>query len=531
MCDTLVILNLHYFKRDSYISVICQAIIYAVEDRKADADTHLAVARSQNTGTGILGIYTKDEGQSFNGCLFRFIVIVLIKCWKENRVRRRRKKKNRMHLGMVLMMVVFVVVVLTKGLENKSASETFNTTEEKSKENNVTSENNKNNESNSSITTDNPNIRVLLMTNGYRGTVHPEVILTSKSDMKLYYGEKTETIKAGEKLTIKPDNERFTQGKITIESEKKITISSLERGYGTPSYSGTLELWSTAEGVVIINELPVETYLCGVVPSEMPASYELEALKAQAVCARSYAYRQMEEYGYPEYEAHVNDSTDYQVYGNSKQQDSTTKAVKSTCGETVRYNDEIVTTYYYSTSCGRTTTVEAWGTKPSRKNAYLQSVNVCDENGDYEKNLPWYEWTATIPVETLSNLIGLNTGKDIGTLKSVKVTKRGPGDIALKIKAVGEKGSVEVETENKIRAALGGSGYKIEKQDGTVVESSKLLPSAFFTIKKAGDTFVIEGGGYGHGIGMSQNGANEMAKEGKDYKEILKLFYQGTTIE
>ena len=175
--------------------------------------------------------------------------------------------------------------------------------------------------------------------------------------------------------------------------------------------------------------------------------------------------------------------------------------------------------------------MEARGTKPSRKNAYLQSVNVCDEDGDYEKDLPWYEWKATIPVETLSNLIGLNTGKDIGTLKSIKVTKRGPGDIALKIKAVGEKGSVEVETENKIRAALGGSGYKIEKQDGTVVESSKLLPSAFFTIKKAGDTFVIEGGGYGHGIGMSQNGANEMAKEGKDYKEILKLFYQGTTIE
>ena len=64
--------------------------------------------------------------------------------------------------------------------------------------------------------------------------------------------------------------------------------------------------------IVVVNELPIETYLCRVVPSEMPASYELEALKAQAVCARSYAYRQMESYGYPEYEAHVNDSTDYQ---------------------------------------------------------------------------------------------------------------------------------------------------------------------------------------------------------------------------
>ena len=65
MFDTLVVLNLQYFKRESYISVICQAIDFAVEGRKADADTHLAGARSQNTGTGIFGEYTKDKRQSF----------------------------------------------------------------------------------------------------------------------------------------------------------------------------------------------------------------------------------------------------------------------------------------------------------------------------------------------------------------------------------------------------------------------------------------------------------------------------------
>lgn len=62
------------------------------------------------------------------------------------------------------------------------------------------------------------------------------------------------------------------------------------------------------------------------------------------------------------------------------------------------------------------------------------------------------------------------------------------------------------------------------------VKSSKLLPSAFFTINKSGDTFVIQGGGFGHGIGMSQTGANEMAKCGKNYQEILTFFYQGVTI-
>ena len=101
----------------------------------------------------------------------------------------------------------------------------------------------------------------------------------------------------------------------------------------------------------------------------------------------------------------------------------------------------------------------------------------------------------------------------------------------MEIKATGDKGSVKVKTENKIRKALGGSGYKIEKQDGTKTDSRELLPSAFFTIEKSGDAFVIKGGGFGHGIGMSQTGANEMAKQGKNYKEILTLFYRGVNVE
>ena len=88
-----------------------------------------------------------------------------------------------------------------------------------------------------------------------------------------------------------------------------------------------------------------------------------------------------------------------------------------------------------------------------------------------------------------------------------------------------------METENKIRSALGGSGYTIEKQDGTVVNGSRLLPSAFFTVEKQNGNYIIHGGGYGHGIGMSQNGANEMAKQGKTYRQILTTFYTGVTVE
>ena len=118
----------------------------------------------------------------------------------------------------------------------------------------------------------------------------------------------------------------------------------------------------------------------------------------------------------------------------------------------------------------------------------------------------------------------------IGKIKDIKITKRGAGDIVLSMDVIGEKGKITIETENKIRAVLGGKGYDIIQNDGNIIESRKLLPSAFFTIEKKKEHFIIEGGGFGHGIGMSQNGAIGMAKAGFDYEQILKLFYQGVKI-
>ncbi len=379
----------------------------------------------------------------------------------------------------------------------------------------------------------NPDIRVLIMTNGYANIVHPGVEISAAGGMVIAFGGENQEADAGQMIVFAPDDPRFQSGNIRVSAKDggEITLNSIQRGYGTPSYAGTIELRTTAEGIIVINELPVETYLCKVVPSEMPASYEVEALKAQAVCARSYAYRQMQDYAYPEYEAHVNDSTDYQVYGNSQAQETTDRAVAETAGQVVRYQGQIVTTYYYSTSCGKTTSLEAWGTAQDEGNSYLQSVEVKDEERDYEAELPWYRWEARINAGTLSGLIGMNTGKDIGTLQNIEITRSGPGGIALQICATGEKGTVTVDTENKIRRALGGSGYEIVKQDGTTVNSSALLPSAFFTIQREGEVFVLSGGGYGHGIGMSQNGANEMAKKGKNYIEILTLFFKDVTVE
>jgi len=371
-------------------------------------------------------------------------------------------------------------------------------------------------------TAENPLIRVVIKTNGFKGIAHAEVKVNYKDDPNVIE-------------VITPDDPRFQSGNIRIEPETKssrITISSLNRGYGTPTYRGVLELYKTAEGIVIVNEVPVEEYLYAVVPSEMPSSYSPEALKCQAICARSYAYCQMSAFAYPQYNAHVDDSVSFQVYGNSKEKDSTTEAVNMTAGKKLWFQNQVVKTYYYSTSCGHSTSVEAWGTTLSKNNEYLKGVKICDAKGkDYECTYPWYRWTATIPHKTLSNLIELNTKTEIGTLKELSVTKTGIGGVVLQIVAKGTKGSVTVNTENKIRSALGGTGYVIVRQDGTQTDSTKLLPSAFFTIEKQGENYVLKGGGYGHGIGMSQNGANEMAKAGKTHEEILTFFYPGTEVK
>ena len=381
----------------------------------------------------------------------------------------------------------------------------------------------------------NPVMRVVIKTNGFREIAHQKLAFSAKHGLVITAGDKRLECGAGEVFTVLPDHELFQKGTLRIEGKEatdKITIKNLKRGYGTPSYRGGFELFTTAEGIVAVNELLLEEYLYAVVPSEMPASYEPEALCCQAICARSYAYCQMQTYGYPEYKAHVDDSTSYQVYGNSKEQKSTIQAVNDTAGRKLTYQGRVIKTYYYSTSCGKSTSIEAWGTKLTNKNQYLKGVAICDAEGNaYEEDLPWYRWKAVVPQKTLSDLIELNTGVEIGSLEDITITKKGTGGVALQIVAKGSTGSVTVDTENKIRSALGGSGYQIEKQDGNIIKSTKLLPSAFFTIAKKDGNYIIEGGGYGHGIGMSQNGANEMAKAGETYEEILQFFYPGTEVK
>ncbi|MDE7358453.1 MAG: SpoIID/LytB domain-containing protein, partial [Lachnospiraceae bacterium] len=162
----------------------------------------------------------------------------------------------------------------------------------------------------------------------------------------------------------------------------KVTVEMEWSGRADHAYRGTMECLRREQGIVLINELPLEEYLYAVVPSEMPASYPQEALKAQAVCARTYAYRYILRAGLPELGAHVDDTTAYQVYHNIEEHAAATTAVKETDGVLLTYEGEAAGNYYYSTSCGAGTDVVSWQGGNGEDIPYLHGVRVSEACGE-----------------------------------------------------------------------------------------------------------------------------------------------------
>lgn len=236
-------------------------------------------------------------------------------------------------------------------------------------------------------------IRVLIQNSDYQGIYHKEVKLSCDTEWELHYGldgELTEKHAVGEDLLLDGNSAWFTEcARIVLspaEDGGKISLLSVNRSQGTPAYRGSMEIRKTGQGFVVINELPVEEYLYGVVPSEMPVSYPMEALKAQAICARTYVYAHLESPGYGEYGAHVDDSTGYQVYNNTAEKEEAIQAVQETKGEVVRLNGELVDTYYYSTSCGFGADERVWNPGEEKKVSYLKAVSISETAMQQDQN-------------------------------------------------------------------------------------------------------------------------------------------------
>ena len=217
-------------------------------------------------------------------------------------------------------------------------------------------------------------IRVLISVDGTEHYVHSEVRI-SCAGAYCVKGDFTVQEEAGTELCL---SEQMQPGQTVwvepTEATTPLTLESVRRNQGAPAYRGILEVTREEEGFRIINQVDLESYLKGVVPSEMPADAPVEALCAQAVCARTYAVRQIREQRMAEWNADVDDTVSCQVYNNIPEQETSNQAVDANCGMVMLCGGEPIEAYFFSTSWGYTDTDEVWDAKKSA--SYLKSVAV-----------------------------------------------------------------------------------------------------------------------------------------------------------
>ncbi len=342
---------------------------------------------------------------------------------------------------------------------------------------------------------------------------------------------------------------RLTGNPVTLEAQKAGQGHHFQSNTAR-QYDGIFELKINNQGkLTIINELPMEKYLKGVVPAEMPSSYPLEALKAQAIAARTVMLKKMGvAHQFEEFD--VCDEDHCQVYGGmSAETAQTNKAVAATHGLLLKYQDELCNTVFSAVCGGHTeNSAQVWN---GEEIPYLQGV-VDQELQSYKTLGPFFEsesfvrkwiegnpaafcnqvdasipaladgsakyfrWQIGYPASELSAIVKDKTGQNLGTIKSIEPIKRGVSGRLTAIQIVGTRQKIRIEGELKIRQAL---------------SSSTLYSSCFIVDKTSDGKFLIKGAGFGHGVGMCQYGAAGMALKGKKAEEILFHYYPGTRLD
>lgn len=421
-------------------------------------------------------------------------------------------------------------------------------------------------------------IRVLLQTASYGGYFHDTVECGSESRFYISDGNgETTWLQAGEKITVTPEFVTEYGGRVYLGTEKdegKLSLYNVKRAIGVPSYRGTLEITLQGGKLLVVNELSMEEYLYGVLPSEMPDTFGEEALKAQAVCARSYACNQLLANRYFAYGAHVDDSMNCQVYQNYGETEGAIKAVKATFGKVLKKGGKCITAYYFSCSYGHTSdSVDVWGDNVgskllgvAQKQGKITQTLATEEGFEaflssegewYDSQSMWFRWETVIGSEldslilerlktrqlAVPECILIKTGENenemifsqgvpetFGTLENLIVAERSESGLITKLLLVGSEATYLVLKEYNIRYVLAPQNT-VYLQNGSTTSNMTLLPSAYFTVDAKNNLFVISGGGYGHGVGMSQYGAKYLSEQGKGFEEILAHFYVGTTLE
>ncbi len=259
-------------------------------------------------------------------------------------------------------------------------------------------------------------------------------------------------------------------------------------------YRGRTQLVPTSKGLTAVNHVNLEHYLYSVLGAEMSPSWPLEALKAQAVAARSFALHKRSS-GTSVYD--VTNTTSSQVYkGIETEAQSTHQAVNATAGQVMTYGGKVILAAFHSSSGGHTENVEDIWTQPL---PYLRGV------ADYDMGAPVFQWTKSFSRGEMSRLIS-----GVGNVVSMTPERRTPQGRVVTMKVQGDRGTKRV-SGNDLRSALG-------------------LRSTLFAVSSTGSGFQIDGRGYGHGLGLSQWGAHNLAAQGTNYQQILGHYYQSATL-
>ncbi len=372
-------------------------------------------------------------------------------------------------------------------------------------------------------------IRVRLLSSDYMQDVHEQFSVTSEKPFSvthlIFADKETRTDSYAAGTYFQADADTFASGTaVCIEAEEGggLLTDSIQRAGGSACYAGRLFLYPGTGGLTVVNELPLEEYLASVVSSEIPSDYPLQAQKAQAVCARTYARNCMKNAEKQNSFTDLDDSVNFQVYNNYASTDSSRAAVARTRGEILPLQEVL----YFSTSCQSEERTDLGSDE-----AFAEFL-AQEPKAGAEYDSPWLRWEAVIAADTILQNASRVCGVELEQLDDIQISKRhGNGQAQTLVLTCGSQ-TYSIEGEYKIRQVLSVSEAEVTLMDGTRAVSMQLLPSAFFVFEKNGDavlddsgTVRLLGGGYGHGIGMSQCGAAAMAADGKTYHEILKYYY------
>ncbi|MDO4721035.1 MAG: SpoIID/LytB domain-containing protein [Peptostreptococcaceae bacterium] len=295
--------------------------------------------------------------------------------------------------------------------------------------------------------------------------------------------------------------------------------------------------------LTVINVLWLEEYLYGVVPKEMVYSWGMEALKAQAVAARTYAIRNYGRYGAQGFD--LCPTQNCQVYGGIEAENPrTTQAVDETRGLVLYHAGKPIQAVYHSSSGGTTENSENIWAEPI---PYLRAVN-----DEFSLGSPHDEWEYEITKANLEKKLAA-AGKKVGSILAISTDKVSENGRVLKMTIIGTKGSASYEREG-LRKFIGYSNLKsnwfmvgaafaappssdpFSDISAAVAQSLQsagtVQPAAVFSTAGMADTdlFLFRGRGYGHGLGMSQYGARKMAEKGYNFSDILRYYFAGAEI-